>query len=233
MSEIEAPIDPKDYHPADPRLGRLPVFDERSRQYPVRALLAATLLPRSYTWRVGANFNQGSVGACVGFSVTHELRARPVEKRLVGNASAMQLYLDAQKIDPWPGESYEGTSVLAGIKIAQQQGYNEYRRAFGIDDLILALGYKGPAVLGINWYSGMFAPSGEGIIKPTGSVAGGHAILANGISLSRGLIRLHNSWGASWGIADNFGSGQCFISIDDLRRLLSEDGEACIPVKRA
>lgn len=213
--------------PSDIRLGRLPEFDERSRAFGVGPLVAGKVR-RSYTWSCLPTLNQGPVGACVGFSVTHEIAARP--KPLPVSAQlGMDIYLEAQRIDPWPGESYEGTSVLAGIKIAAGMGYfQEYRWAFGLDDLILALGYKGPAVLGINWHDDMMQTDANGFIRPTGRVAGGHAILANGVNIKKGIVRLHNSWGNGWGI-----NGECFISFSDLDMLLQAGGEACIPVIRS
>lgn len=211
----------------DPRLGRLPEFDERSLNFPIRATLAVTQLPRSYTWSCPLVLDQGSEGSCVGHAWAHEIAARPITWPS-SSYLARLIYREAQKIDPWPGEGYEGTSVLAGVKIAASLGhYKEYRWAFGLDDLILALGYKGPAVLGINWYQGFYTPDSAGRIWPTGSVVGGHAILANGVNMPKRLIRLHNSWGPGWGI-----NGEAFISFDDLSRLLSEGGEACVPVVR-
>lgn len=41
------------------------------------------------------------------------------------------------------------------------------------------------------------------------------------------IIRLHNSWGKGWGV-----NGDAFIYASDLAKLLNEDGEACVPVKR-
>lgn len=213
--------------PVDSRLGRIPQFDPRSRNYPIRSLLAAALPPRSYTWSCNQYLNQGYVSGCVGFSIAHEVVARPVALPMTYD-QAMTIYREAQKIDPWPGENYPGTSVLAGIKVAMGQGYySEYRWGFSLDDLKLAVGYRGPAVLGINWYSGMMWPDNSGVIRVQGSVEGGHAILCNGISLSRRQFRLHNSWGPNWSLG-----GDCFISFDDMDRLLHENGEACIPVKR-
>lgn len=214
--------------PSDPRLGRIPHFDARSRNYPVRALIPPTYAPRSYTWSCGIVLNQGNIGSCVGNSIAHEIAARPVVVKGVEENFALQIYHRAQQLDPWPGENYEGTSVLAGMQAGKEFGYYaEYRWAFGIEDLILALGYKGPAVLGIRWDNNMFSPDASGIIRPGGGVAGGHAILANGVSLRKQLIRLHNSWGAWWGI-----NGEAFISFEDLRALLADGGEACIPVAR-
>ena len=92
----------------------------------------------------------------------------------------------------------------------------------------MALAYKGPVVLGINWYSGMSSPDSRGYIDVTGTLLGGHAILANEINTMRRVVRLHNSWGPNWG-----SKGNCFISFEELDRLLKEGGEACVPVKRA
>lgn len=211
----------------DRRLGRIPSFDTRSLDYPIR-LLVATETPRSYTWHCGVNLDQGSTPQCVGFSWTQELAARPVVEKNVDDLTAHLIYGEAQKIDEWPGEGYDGTSVLAGAKVVTTLGYmREYRWAFGLDDLVLAVGRHGPAVLGINWYESMFTPSADGLLTVAGSIAGGHAILCNGVDIKRKRFRLHNSWGVAWGI-----KGEAFLAFDDMARLFSESGEACVPVKR-
>jgi len=206
---------------------RLVRFDKRSRNYPIRALISATK-PRSYTWRCDLNLDQGQEGACTGFSVSHEAAARPVCVTGITNQTAQAVYRRAQQIDEWPGESYEGSSVLAAMKAGKELGwYEEYRWAFGEADLALAVSRKGPAVLGVNWYEGMGTPDSRGVITVTGRVMGGHAIVCNGYNVKTKMYRLHNSWGKSWGI-----NGACFISAADMARLLSEQGDACIPVKR-
>lgn len=217
--------------PLDRRLDRLIEFDERSRNFPIRTLFtAATKKPRSYSWRCSAFLDQGQEGACVGFAWAHELAARPSEIKNVTNSIARGIYKTAQTLDEWPGENYEGTSVLGGIKSVQTlypSFIGSYRWAFSLDDIILTLGYFGPVVLGINWYSGMFIPDSRGLIKVTGKIQGGHAILARAVSISRKEITLRNSWGINWGF-----QGECVIGFDDLQRLLNEKGEACIPVGR-
>lgn len=214
------------FETSDPRLDRLPQFDERSRNF--RAVAGIEDKPRrSYSWNKTRWFDQGTEGACVGFSLAHELVARP-SVNLVGEYVATEIYKEAQKIDEWAGEAYSGTSVLAGTKVATQRGYfTEYRWAFGEDDLALAVGYRGPAVLGVNWYTGMFQPDSAGYIHPTGQVEGGHAILCAAYSVPRNAYRLDNSWGQGWGQG-----GNCWIHRDDMAQLLSEQGEAMIPVQR-
>lgn len=218
----------------DPRLGRLIEFDERSRDFPIRTLLLEAgepKPPRSYTWRVGVWLDQGQEGACVGFAWAHELAARP---RVVGVDAgiARGIYRRAQDLDSWPGADYSGTSVLAGAKATLELGHmSEYRWAFGLSDLVLALGYSGPAVLGLNWHEGQFHPELDGRIRPSGALLGGHAILAFRVETPRpdriGKIWLHNSWGPAWGAG-----GDCYLTFDDMGALLEAGGEACIPIGR-
>lgn len=203
-------------------------FDERSRNYPIRALLKADIKPRSYTWACPVWLDQGSDGACTGFAVSHEAAARPVMVKGITYKVAMEVYRRAQQLDEYPGENYEGSSVLGAIKAGtERKWYLEYRWAFGEEDLMLAVGHHGPAVIGINWYESMFNPDTKGVIIVGGQVVGGHAILCNGFNVKTGLYRLHNSWGKGWGV-----NGEAFISRASMARLLKEEGEACIPVTR-
>lgn len=227
---------------SSPLLDRLVYFDERSRGYPIRTTVSG-VKQRGYTWRLDIPvLDQGEEGACVGFGVSHELAARPVVVAGLTNQYARELYWDAQRNDWWEGGAYEGavpfyegTSVLAGVQAAQRRGhYSEYRWAFGLDDLILAVGYKGPAILGLNWYSGMFRVDPAGYIRPTGMLLGGHCILCVGVSVTRREFLLANSWGPEWS-AIMWGSsvyeGYCKVTFEDMARLLEEDGEAVIPMR--
>lgn len=230
----------------DARLDRLVQHDDRNLQFLAAAPLRAEgKKPRSYTWRVRQTGNQGVQGACVGFSFTHELVARPKEwdftegTRMMPSTAveryAQSVYYDAQRIDPWPGGEYPGaspqmagTSILAGVKTLHRRGViGGYRWAYTVDDLALAVGSSGPAVIGVAWYDGMFNTDDKGFIHPTGRVAGGHAILVHGVSQRGEFFKLTNSWGASWG-----DGGECKLSFADMETLLRQDGEACIPEKR-
>lgn len=149
-------------------LGRIEQFDPRSLNFPIRALLTAGEQPRSYLWPCEVWLDQGAVGACVGFSCAAELAAEPVPVPGMTNAEGLRIYKAAQQLDPWPGDAYEGTSVLAGVKVLQAEGHiSEYRWAFGLDDLVLALGHKGPAVLGLNWYANMYDLETPSSVSPT------------------------------------------------------------------
>lgn len=220
--------DGSDFSPTispDPRLDRIPRFDDRSRQYAVENVLRAKPL-RTRMWYCPRVLDQGREGACVGFSQAHFLIASPAGWRRINHKHAHEYYKEAQRNDEWAGENYSGSSVLGGMKAAKQAGrVIEYRWAFGIEDTLNALSQIGPVVLGVNWYQGFYQPI-DGRITITGPVVGGHAILANGINVRNETVRLHNSWGLDWGKR-----GTTLISFSDLDRLLREQGEACVPTK--
>lgn len=233
-----------------PTLDRIPYEDPRSQAYPIRALIDSTKQPRSYTWGCDTYNDQGQEGACVGFAWSHELAARPKIVPTTYN-TAMGIYHRAQQLDPWPGEDYEGTAVIAGAKAVMEMKNStgqpllkEYRWAWDVDDLILAVAYHGPAVLGINWWSNMWAPDTAGFVHVDGQVAGGHAILARGFTARKvnsalpmswenldrfkSYFTLHNSWGRDWGLG-----GTCKVRVQGMEKLLADNGEACIPVVRS
>ena len=213
--------------PVQRKLDRVIKFDERSRNFPIRATFKHTT-PRSWKWKCDIYLDQGTEGACTGFAVSHEAIARPCIVEGIDSQVARDVYHRAQQIDEWPGEDYEGSSVLAAMKAGKERGwYKEYRWAFGVDDLAITVSRYGPAVLGIYWYTGMFNTDNNGYIHATGSIAGGHAILCNGFNVKQKFFKLHNSWGRDWGL-----HGECKISYDDMNRLLQNQGEACIPVLR-
>ena len=81
----------------DVRLDRIKFFDDRSRGFPIRALVGPKEL-RSYTWRCDIFLDQGNEGACVGFGVSYELAARPSEVPDMDNQFAREkIYWEAQK----------------------------------------------------------------------------------------------------------------------------------------
>jgi hypothetical protein len=218
-----------DHNTGDRRLDRIPQFDERSRQFPIRELIGdVPLKPKK--WTCLPRLDQGREGACCGFGWSHELAADPVRVP-VSNASALALYHRAQQLDEWPGEQYEGTSVLAGAKAVQEQGHMaEFRWAFGVDDVLATLSAHGPVVIGVDWMRGMMDTDANGYIVPTGEVVGGHCTLLRGLirERRRWVCVGRNSWGRGWGLAGDFK-----LAADDLDVLLKNAGEACVPVARS
>lgn len=220
-----------------------PTFDERSKAFPIRAAIAERPKQRTKKWRNGVILDQGREGACVGFGWTAEALSTPVSVDLTRvkadvprdpTAFAQAIYHRAKQIDPWEGENYEGTSVLAGAKAMREAGLiKEFRWCFSVEDVIDAILTTGPVVLGIYWYDSMYdAPNG--ILDVSGEIVGGHCITAVGFKLAKDSVTgedtviLQNSWGYSWGTW-----GLAEIRVRDLKALLDNDGEACVPFKRS
>lgn len=220
----------------DKRLDRIPEFDERSKEFPIRRLLEeeGKKKLRSYTWRCPVWLDQGRQGSCVGMAFAHEAAARPAMVEGINERFAVEkIYYPAQNIDPWAGGSYpgatpfyEGTSVLAGAKAARAAGlFDDFYWAFSLEDAILAIGYGGGGIAGFNWYQGMEAPDRNGFVHPTGRWLGGHAVYFNISRVNRKerYLAFHNSWGNSF---------EWKISFDDFEKLLHNNGEFCVPVNR-
>jgi hypothetical protein len=219
-----------------------PRFDPESRGYAIRGAVKAPRV-ESRAWRAPDPLDQGREGACVGFGWTHEALSTPVPVRLERVAGAKvynpdlfarDLYRQAQRIDEWEGENYEGTSVLAGAKVMKGLGLlKEYRWAFGAADVVTGILTTGPVVLGIPWYESMYeAP--DGIVEVGGDMVGGHCILARAVAAKGRVfpderaVGWLNSWGPEYGK-----NGLAWIRESKLDWLLRQDGEACVPYRRS
>lgn len=220
-------------------LGRLPAADPRDKNFPMRELVRPSVA-KQYTTRYWPYFHgaldQGNTPRCVGFAWTAFILATPVVHKTTPEVEAgsfatigtpwqfaQKLYNRAQQIDEWPGENYGGTSVRAGAKVLTEQGrLSEYRWAWNADaarDYVLT---RGPVILGTDWFMDMFLPDSNGWLKPTGSLAGGHAYVAIGFSRTRDAFRILNSWGKDWGQ-----NGRAWLKRSDAAKLIDMNGEAC------
>lgn len=218
------------------KFDRVPSQDTRNDDYPVSLLWTAekscanlTAAPAITTkkWDDYAYLDQGSDGACVGFGTSGELAAEPNSAPNVDYTFAMDLYHDAQRIDEWPGEDYEGTSVLAGAKVAQNRGfYSSYLWATNETDVAATVSNFGPVIIGVNWHEDMMDTDADGFVHVSGEVVGGHCVVVIGIDVENGFYTFRNSWSQSWGQ-----NGEGKISRKDMVKLIADDGDVCKPVR--
>jgi hypothetical protein len=175
----------------------------------------------------------------------------------VTTSYARNWYRRAQRLDVWPGEAYEGTSVLAGCLVGRERklwaGFrwakNPAELAAGIqnDDL-------GPGVLGVQWSEQLYDVPASGLMAPDVNLDPdmGHCVLVFGYApapehITRGLwgdleelglddavesltepsFLLLNSWGDSWGAG-----GRAVAPLSLVRRWFAARGEFALPEQR-
>lgn len=145
-------------------------------------------------------YDQGNEGACVGFSSS---RMMSLWNRV--RYSGPWLYKQAQIIDEWPGEDYDGTSVRAGFEVLRTLGHSRV----GIRGFV----YPPDVAAGISVY------------RWATSVQDVHDALQMPLSVSLGAVPLLNSWGRSY-------PHIVWMPDEVLARLLNEDGEAGLATDR-
>lgn len=215
----------------DKGLGRKFAPDPRDTNYPLKAVLPkkATRTYR-YWWRDTKRtpLDQGNTGTCVGHGWAHFIVNGPVTAQ---EADPFAIYDHATTVDEWAGNEGDrsfGTSVRAGAKAVQALHpgrITEYRWAGSLGEIVTCLLEVGPVVVGTVWTESMSSPSPDGFIHPNGDVVGGHCYLLDGVSTGAKKLRILNSWG-QWGQR-----GGAWIEFEDMERLLSADGEACIAIE--
>lgn len=195
-------------------------------------------------------YNQGSEGACVGFSSSWMMSTLNRRKY-----DARKLYQEAQRIDEWSDTPpAEGTSVRAGMDVLRtvghwrffrglqkiagvMEGISANRWATSVDDVRTAIQCGTPVVFGVNWYSSFDHPVLKGVGDEPGRpeywvgthayigyIRGGHAICAYAVSDKRQAVRWVNSWGQEY--------PRVWVPYDMIERLIREDGEVALVTDR-
>ncbi|MGW3135886.1 hypothetical protein [Streptomyces sp. NPDC001139] len=220
------------------RLGRHVEHDPRSLAFAHGVLPQSAVKPVAWTRRAPV-FDQGQLGSCTGNAAAGLIGTDSnVRRGLTGVKTsqgpydvdenlAVAIYKLATTLDNVPGTyppDDTGSSGLGAAKALKKLGLAVgYTHAFSLDSLKSAL-QTGPAMLGIVWLNSMFDPKPDATltVDRKSGVAGGHEIVCAG--WDGAYFRLDNSWGAGWG-----DGGSCHVYEDDLRWLLSQDGDVTVP----
>lgn len=165
--------------------------------------------------------DQGSTGHCVGFGWAQWGNTLPYDDKFK-NTDGDAIYYECKVIDGEPLQE-DGSQVRSGAKALKARGrLDTYVFADTIDEAIAWIMTKGPVVMGTDWTEDMFTPDKNGLVKPTGQVAGGHCYVAVGYDPKTQLIEYINSWDDSWGVDGHF-----FMSKTNAASLHAAQGDAC------
>jgi C1A family cysteine protease len=187
-------------------------------------------------WFSPGVLDQGATSQCVAYSGLKWLTSHPLVNKPA--FVPVWLYKEAQKVDEWPGEDYDGTSVRALFKVLKREGYvSEYRWAFDLETVVNHVLTTGPLVMGTAWDAELSNPDASNYIEPGARIENsqeGHAWLIIGAnrkrlnpnSTERGAVRMINSWGAGWG-----DKGRAWMSFKSLAQLIEIDGEAAAAIE--
>lgn len=206
------------------KLGFRQLPDPRDALYPLSmAMGEQATVPISKVWSPGPVTDQGDESSCVGHSTFKLMTSEPVLQD-PGIISPAFIYDEARENDEWPTgkETDSGTSVRAGLEVLRRHGRIEnYYWADGAEQILEYLLKFGPLVFGTNWYSDMFSPDSNGMLRVSGTLAGGHAYLVYAGSWQDKTVTLRNSWGPTWG---KFGDAK--MSLVDVAKLMQLGGVA-------
>ena len=205
------------------KFGRRFAADPRDAKHPMRKVLPERITLISKFYDTGPLLDQGDTPMCVGYAWKQFLQSMPIMSS--GPPDAPTIYHEAQTLDEWPGENYDGTSVRGGAKaLLRDTKLASYVWAANAADVRDFLITKGTVVIGSDWRYQMFFPNAtSGLLKLGGPVVGGHAYLVCGYDVDKNWFQMINSWGP-WGLHD---TGKAFMAFGDLDKLIRAQGEAC------
>jgi hypothetical protein len=212
----------------DHRLGRHVYHDLRSVNYreelPRKTTPLRTVQHRRYDPRPEPNQD---IGCCtmVAECMMANTKGNRVRGKVLNMQDAEEGYSLATQLDPWEG-SYPpndtGSSGLAAAKAAVQLGIaTDYVWYFSVEEVLQALQLH-PVSFGGIWTWDMFnCTQDHPVIYPTGEIAGGHQWLLSGYLANDHMIAGECWWGPVFGR-----NGRFYISVDDFRTLMEQDGDA-------
>lgn len=218
-------------------LGRKIEHDPMSRRFALMPAKAAEL--HTVLWGISAPvLDQGSVGACTGFTAAAAMNTAQFYQsrrrvrgntRYLSNGDGLSFYSEATARDQWAGvypPDDTGSSGLAVAKTLQARGYiKSYLWQFNWDGFLGGM-MQGPMLVGTWWYDTMFYPHAKtGHVLPIGNKVGGHEYLCIGVNMRTETLTFLNSWSETWGL-----KGRFRMTFDRFRGLLEDNGDAVLPL---
>jgi hypothetical protein len=202
--------------------------DERDGEYQAFRVAGPR---RSIRWlRRGPALSQ-RYGSCTGHSLAGWLNTHPgggADGRFYTDEDAEQFYSWGTRVDGirgvWPPDDTGSTGKAVCKGARNHRAIAGWTHAFGIDHALDAL-QLGPVMVGTLWLDGMFTPDHQGVVRPTGDVAGGHEYLADEYIADPGVVGFQNSWSGDWGV-----DGRFYMTVSDFAALLDDGGDVTVPM---
>jgi hypothetical protein len=210
-------------------LGRVPskfdIRDYNLSSYIPKTAFLAPIKPVRKVWDfLSPPLNQGETGHCVGFSMADWGICLPIQDNYT-DKDGHDFYYKAKVVDGEPGAE-DGSSVRTAAKVLVQAGkINTYAFASNMNEIKYWILNKGPVIVGTSWFNDMFSPDNNGMVHPTGDLAGGHAYLLNEFYpnyLGDDCFGFQNSWNG-WGLNN---TGKFYMTVEEFNKLFIYDGEA-------
>lgn len=191
---------------------------------------------------IGEIRDTGPEGTTVGFAIAYALQAAVKANTKQGvTLSPRGIYVLAKKYDEWPGEDYEGTSAIGGLKAVREVGayleadwpydykskpkagrkpsyrISAYSELKGIEEILNAL-RENKSVIATIQVTDDFDKTdehGKVTIKLPLRTMGAKAISIVGYNAETAEFKFANDWGTTWGV-----KGFGLIKDTDLARIL-------------
>ena len=176
--------------------------------------------------------NQLKLGSCTGNAWAHIASSKPNTDKCT-EANAVAIYSKATVLDDaggivghYPPDDTGSTGYFAALA-AIQLGFLNGTPTMPVGlTAVLQLLQSRPGAIGMDWYEGCDNPDGNGRVKLTGSIRGGHEIALIAVDMENRMVVFQNSWGAEYGVKYRNRDGCFMMSLDDLELLFASGADA-------
>lgn len=169
--------------------------------------------------------DQGQTPHCVGFAGAQWGNTLPINDKF-DNDDGHAFYYASKVFDGEPNQENGSTTRSLAKTLKASGRLDTYAFGASIDEAIQWILTKGPVLFGTDWYTGMFNPDTQGLIRPTGVAEGGHMYLATGYNSETKLIEFLNSWSDEWGL-----KGYFYMHKEDAVKVFANQGEILVAVE--